>query len=57
MKSCALIGTAGYYCKSKEAPSLRLISEQSAKKGQFYYIRTQVFAADKVKLVFFMAVL
>jgi hypothetical protein len=46
MKSCALIGTAGYYCKSKEAPSLRLISEQSPKKGQFYNIRTQVFAAD-----------
>jgi hypothetical protein len=43
-KSCAPTGAAGYP-KPKKAPSLRPISQQSPKKGHFYYIRTQVFAA------------
>jgi hypothetical protein len=43
-KSCAPTGNAGYP-KHKKAPSLRPISQQSPKKGHFYYIRTQVFAA------------
>ncbi len=41
---CAPIATAGYY-KPKKAPSLRPISQQRSKKGLFYYIRIQVFAA------------
>ncbi len=43
-KSCAPTGTEGYP-EPKKAPSLRPISQQSPKKGHFYYIRTQVFAA------------
>jgi hypothetical protein len=43
-KSCAPTGTEGYP-KPKKAQLLRFISQQSPKKGHFYYIRTQVFAA------------
>ncbi len=43
-KSCSPTGTEGYP-KPKKTPLSRPISQQSPKKGHFYYIRTQVLAA------------